>query len=82
MSYRAEKKEDCLNEYFSRLSDFYSISNNLLRASTEEEFEVWFEKMELIDKRSLYLFIRENYENIPLNHLALIRKRFGAEFYK
>lgn len=80
MSYVVEKKEEYLNECFSRWADFARLSDHLLNAETDFEFELWFEKLEAIDKRYLYLFIKDNYKKIPLKRLKLIRGRFDSRF--
>ena len=65
-----------MNDYFSALSDFEMLSGHLLEAKSEETFEVWLEKLELIDKRALALFLRKHKSEIPENHLALAQRRF------
>lgn len=80
MSYKAPERTEYLSEFFSRLVDFNLISGNLLSAKTDEEFELWFEKLELIDKRYLYLFIKKNHKKIPIRRLKLIRDRFDYRF--
>lgn len=76
MSYKKKSKTDGLNELFSRLADFNNVSVNLLNANTEEEFEVWFEKLEKIDKRTLYLFLCKNKDKIKEEYLDTVRDRF------
>lgn len=80
MSYRRPNTGNSLNDYFSALSDFNMLSDHLLSAKTEEAFEIWLEKLELIDKRSLFLFIRKHKNEIPEKHLALAQRRFSREF--
>ena len=82
MSYLIEKREEFLNEYFSRLADFYRLAPRLLQSSSDEEFELWFEKLEQIDKRSLYLYIKKFYQRIPIRRLKLIKDRFDYKFIK
>ena len=76
MSYRKPNTGNSLNDYFTSLSDFVMLSNHLLTAETEESFEIWLEKLELIDKRALLLFIRKNKNKIPENHLYLAQRKF------
>ena len=80
MSYHVKEREEYLNEYFSRLVDFNQLAPNLLSAQTDTEFELWFEKLEQIDKRYLYIYIKENYKKIPLKRLTLIKDRFDGRF--
>lgn len=76
MSYRREIKKDFINEMFTRYRDFQLLSHHLLEAKNFEEFEIWFEKLELIDKRTLYLFICENQEKIDPEYLDIVSDRF------
>ena len=81
MSYRPpDTTGDSLNDYFTRLSDFTNIAPNLLKAKSAESFEVWFEKLELIDKRSLYFYIREHKSEIKDEYLKMVEKRFPKPF--
>ena len=79
MSYRRPNTGNSMNDYFSALSDFQMLSSHLLDAKNEESFEVWLEKLELIDKRSLLLFLRKHKEEIPEEHLRLARRRFAQK---
>ena len=80
MSYRPQNKtNDTLNNWFSNIADFMNITPNLLRASSKESFEVWFEKLEKIDKRSLFLFLKKHKDEIPKEYLDSVRDRFPKE---
>ncbi len=68
-----------INDLFSRLSDFTNIAPNLLKASSKESFEVWFEKLELIDKRSLYFYLKEHKDEVPKEYLDMVKGRFPKE---
>lgn len=76
MSYKVNARKEFLNEFFARLSDFNNIKNRLLLSKTKDEFEVWFEKLELIDKRSLYLLICNNKDRIEKDYLDMVSDRF------
>lgn len=65
-----------MNDYFTSLDDFVMLSDHLLKAETEESFEIWLEKLELIDKRALLLFARKHKAEIPERHLAILQSRF------
>ena len=80
MSYFVEKREDFLNEYFSRLADFYKILPNLENAKTKSAFLIWFEKLALIDRRSLYLYLKKNYSKFPPSYLKQVKSYFGYQF--
>ena len=75
MSYRRPNTGNTMNDYFTSLSDFTMLSKNLLNAKTEETFEIWLEKLELIDKRALYLFLIQHKSELPENYLNLARRR-------
>lgn len=80
MSYKKPDTGDLLNDYFSQLTDFVSISPNLLNATSEQEFEVWLEKLELIDRRALFLFIQQNIKMLPVEYIQIAQRRFIKEF--
>ncbi|MCR5670147.1 MAG: hypothetical protein K6G10_04010 [Butyrivibrio sp.] len=80
MSYKPQPPTgDSINDMFSRLADFVNIAPNLLKASSKNSFEVWFEKLELIDKRSLYYYLKEHKNEIPREYLDMVRERFPRE---
>ncbi|MBP3278308.1 MAG: hypothetical protein J6M44_05065 [Butyrivibrio sp.] len=80
MSYRPQNKtNDSLNNWFSNIADFINISPNLLKASSLDSFKVWFEKLEKIDRRSLYLFLKKHKDEIPKEYLDSVRNRFQKE---
>lgn len=79
MSYQPKKTGDTLNDYFSALTEFVSLSPKLLSAKTPDSFEIWLEKLELIDKRALYLFLKKHKNNIPVSHMKLAQRRFKKE---
>ena len=79
MSYRPPDTGDSLNDYFSSLTDFIQLSPNLIKASSEREFEMWLEKLEKIDRRALLLYIRKNKNRINDSNLALAKRRFLEE---
>ena len=76
MSYVKPNTGNPMNDYFTALNDFTMLSNRLLEADNSQSFEVWLEKLELIDKRSLFLFLREHKDEIPEDHTFLARRRF------
>ena len=79
MSYRRPNTGNPMNDYFSALIDFTMLADHLLTAKTEESFEIWLEKLELIDKRALFLFVRKHKAEIPERHLALAQRRFSKQ---
>lgn len=76
MSYVRPNTGDSLNDYFSSLNDFTMLAPNLLAAKDPRGFQVWFEKLEQIDRRSLLRYIRIHKADIPEAHLDMARKRF------
>ena len=76
MSYRRPDTGNSMNDYFSSLADFTMLSHNLLEASTEQNFLIWLEKLALIDRRALILFLRKHREEIPEEYMQLARRRF------
>ena len=76
MSYRRPDTGNSMNDYFSSLADFTMLSHNLLEASTEQNFLIWLEKLALIDRRALILFLRKHKDEIPEKYMQLARRRF------
>ena len=76
MSYIRKETGDTLSDWFSGMADFTNISRNLIAASTKDEFEVWFEQLEQINKRSLFFFLRQNQKRIPREYLESVQWRF------
>ena len=66
MSYKKPDTGNTMNDYFTALSDFNMLSNNLLSAKTESSFTIWLEKLIAIDKRATYLFILMRQEDSDL----------------
>lgn len=79
MSYHAPTYNDDVQNYFRRLIDFKQCSHFLLEAQSLEAFEVWFAKLELIDKRTLLLFLRQHKAEIRPEFLDLAQRRFAEE---
>ncbi len=81
MSYKKPTSTgDLVNDMFKTLTDFNMLKNNLLNAKTMMQFEVWFEKLELINKRALFFFIRQNKEQIPEEFLERAQRSFKQKF--
>ena len=76
MSYRKPKKNDSLNNYFSSLVDFVQLAPHLYQATDKKEFQMWLEKLELIDRRSLFRYLQQNKHKIRPEFLALAQRRF------
>jgi len=79
MSYRKPNTGNSMNDFFTALSDFVQLSPNLLQAKNSESFEIWLEKLEAIDKRSLLIFLRNHKDEIPEKHMKLAKRRFKED---
>ncbi len=79
MSYKRQYKNDILNTYLHDLTNFYQLAPHLLSAVTLEEFEVWLEKLEQIDRRSLFLYVKEHKDEIKEEFFPLIQDRFWEQ---
>lgn len=76
MSYKnLNTSDDNLNRLFTSASDFQNMSQNLLRAETFEAFQVWYEKLEKVDRRMLFFFLRKNYSSIKPEFIGYAEKR-------
>ena len=76
MSYKRPNTGNSMNDYFTSLFDFVSLSDNLLTAKDSHEFEIWLEKLEEVDKRALYLFLKKNKDKISEDYMDLAKRRF------
>ena len=79
MSYKKPNTGNTMNDYFSSLADFTMLAPKLLHAPTEQSFIIWLHKLEAIDKRALFLYLKDNKEKIPKKHLEIAKKRFKEE---
>ena len=77
MSYRKPDTGNSMNDYFTSLKDFVKLSPKLLEAEDENVFIHWFDKLSLIDRRALLIFLRKNKDKIPANHLTLAQQKFN-----
>lgn len=76
MSYTRPNTGDSINNMITNMVEFLKISKHLIEAKDVEEFELWFEQAELIDKRSLYLFLCDHKDEINEEHLNYVKNRF------
>ena len=75
-------KLDSLNQYFSKLTEFVSMAPHLLHAKSDQEFEVWMEKMEKTDRRALFLFAKKHQHNLSEQRFQKIMNRFPEKTKK
>ena len=76
MSYRRPNTGNPILDYVIAIDDFNMLSNHLLSAKTEESFEIWFEKLELINKDALYMYLTKNKHRIPEEFIRMVQRRF------
>ena len=76
MSYKRPNTGNSMNDYFTALSDFVMLAPNLLKADSERNFEIWLEKLELIDRRALLLYLRQHKEEIRPEFIKLAQYRY------
>ena len=79
MSYQKADTGNSMNDYFTSLTDFVMLAPHLLQANNPESFEIWLEKLEKIDRRALFLYLRQHKEEIAPEHLNLAQRRFVRE---
>ncbi len=75
MSYKMPNSGNSMNDFFRRQVDFINMAPNLINAKTLDEFKVWYEKLVAVDKRSLYLYLCKNKNNIKLKYIEYAQKR-------
>lgn len=66
-----------MNNYFSTLMDFNTHAPRLLTAATEQEFDIWLDKLALIDRRSAVLYVKANKDKIQPEFLKRVPLRLG-----
>ena len=76
MSYRRPNTGNSMNDYFTSLIDFIQLSPHLLTAKNESSFEIWLEKLELIDKHALFIFLKNHKNEIPDDYMKLAQAKF------
>ncbi len=78
MSYKKPNTGNSMNDYFTALTDFTILSKNLLSAKDFHGFIVWFDKLEKIDKRALYMFIKKHKDEFSSDCIEFAQKRFDV----
>ncbi len=79
MSYPKPDTGNFMNDYFTSLADFVMLAPHLIEAGTPESFQIWLEKLEKIDRRALFLYLRKYKEEIPPEHIRIAQRRFVEE---
>ena len=79
MSYKQPNTGDSLNDYFTNLAAFQKYTPNLLQAKTLDEFVIWFDKLRLIDRRALFLFLRKNKSKFDPSYIKFAQRHFVAK---
>ena len=57
---------------FSALTNFDVLAPNLLRANSEEDFKTWFNKLTLINRAALNLYLRKHKNEINPQYLKVV----------
>lgn len=79
MSYRRPHTGNPLNNYMKSLNDFYTLVPHLLNANSKFEFEIWLEKLEQIDRRSLLLYMKKHKDEFKPEFLEMVQDRYLEE---
>lgn len=77
MSYRKPNTGNSMNDYFSTLMDFSVLSPRLLEAKTEQEFDIWLDKLAQVDRRSAVLYIKAHEGEIRPEFMKRVSIRLG-----
>lgn len=77
MSYKRPNTGNSMNDYFSALMDFNVLAPRLLKAKTEQEFDVWLDKLAVIDRRSTVLYIKAHEDEIRPDFMKRVPVRLG-----
>ena len=79
MSYRKSNTNDGIYDLFSNLAYFTNIVPNLINAKTKKEFNLWFDKLFEIDKRSLKLYLEKNKNKINPENYEYINIKYNKK---
>lgn len=79
MSYIKPSTGNSMNDFFTSLNDFTMLAPRLLRANNSQSFQIWLDKLEAIDRRALFLYLRRHKEQIKPDYLNLAQRRFVEE---
>ena len=79
MSYPKPDTGNSMNDYFSSLTDFVMLAPHLIEAKTADSFQIWLEKLEKIDRRALFLYLKKHKTDIPAEHIKIAQRRFVKE---
>lgn len=77
MSYRKPNTGNSMNDYFSTLIDFNVLSPKLLEVRTEQEFDIWLDKLAQIDRRSTVLYVKAHQDEISPEFMRRVPIRLG-----
>ena len=66
-----------MNDYFSTLIDFNVLSPKLLEVRTEQEFDIWLDKLAQIDRRSTVLYVKAHQDEISPEFMRRVPIRLG-----
>ena len=78
MSYRRPGTGDHLKDCVINWKNFYNILPNLMNAKTPSEFFIWFEKLDLIDRRSMYLCLLKKDIRVPEEYRQYIYGKYRS----
>lgn len=79
MSYKKPNTGDSVNDLFSNLANFMNIVPNMMNAKEPAEFNVWFDKLFEIDKRSLKLYVKKHNDKIKPENYDYINLKYGRK---
>ena len=79
MSYQKPNTGNSMNDYISSLTNFVMLAPHLVEAKNANAFQIWLEKLEKIDRRALFLYLRKHKEEISPEHIKLAQRRFVEE---
>lgn len=77
MSYKSIQTNDLMKKYIHDMTNFLCVLPHLEKAKTFETWEIWLEKLSLIDKRSLKRYLCANKSKFPAEWLCAAQKIIG-----
>ena len=76
LSYTHTNTGNTMHDYFTALADFTMLAPRLLQAKNAQSFQIWLDKLEAIDRRSLLLYLRKHTNELKEEHLKIAQRRY------
>lgn len=75
MSKSVNCSDDSVRDLFNTINEFLKVLPNLEKANSFFRFKHWFEKLLVIDKRSLYIYMCNKYNSYEEKYIMYAEER-------